>query len=154
MMDAFGKTRPDSGTAAFGQDHRSHPPDRNLMTIGRKFQKPTDGLEEPFELASDACAATLFGASAGNGRERGWRSACCCAGLKLLLLDEPVAGMTDDETDAHRRAVHERWPASTAGRGRARHGLRRGQLGGKVTVLREGSVLAEGISPRCQAIRA
>ncbi|GAB2181690.1 urea ABC transporter ATP-binding protein UrtD [Denitratisoma sp. agr-D3] len=62
---------------------------------------------------------------------------------KLLLLDEPVAGMTDDETERtgelfkslagkHSLVVVEHDMAFIA------------QLGGKVTVLHEGSVLAEG----------
>ncbi|NWG31839.1 MAG: urea ABC transporter ATP-binding protein UrtD [Rhodocyclaceae bacterium] len=62
---------------------------------------------------------------------------------KLLLLDEPVAGMTDDETartgelfkslaGQHSLVVVEHDMAFIA------------QLGGKVTVLHEGAVLAEG----------
>jgi urea transport system ATP-binding protein len=62
---------------------------------------------------------------------------------KLLLLDEPVAGMTDDETARtgelfkslaghHSLVVVEHDMAFIE------------QLGGKVTVLHEGSVLAEG----------
>ena len=62
---------------------------------------------------------------------------------KLLLLDEPVAGMTDDETartgelfkslaGRHSLVVVEHDMAFIA------------QLGGMVTVLHEGSVLAEG----------
>lgn len=62
---------------------------------------------------------------------------------KLLLLDEPVAGMTDDETartgelfkslaGKHTLVVVEHDMAFIE------------QLGGKVTVLHEGSVLAEG----------
>ncbi|MEK9719525.1 MAG: ATP-binding cassette domain-containing protein, partial [Quisquiliibacterium sp.] len=62
---------------------------------------------------------------------------------KLLLLDEPVAGMTDDETErtaelfkslsgSHSLVVVEHDMAFIE------------QLGGVVTVLHEGSVLAEG----------
>jgi urea transport system ATP-binding protein len=65
------------------------------------------------------------------------------AGTELLLLDEPVAGMTDDETERtgelfkslagkHSLVVVEHDMAFIE------------QLGGKVTVLHEGSVLAEG----------
>ena len=32
---------------------------------------------------------------------------------QLLLVDEPAAGMTDAETDAHRRAAAKRSPASS-----------------------------------------
>jgi urea transport system ATP-binding protein len=69
---------------------------------------------------------------------------------RLLLLDEPVAGMTDDETERtgelfkslagrHSLVVVEHDMAFIA------------QLGGKVTVLHEGSVLAEGDLPTVQA---
>jgi urea transport system ATP-binding protein len=62
---------------------------------------------------------------------------------KLLLLDEPVAGMTDEETERTAELF-----ISLAGK----HSLMVvehdmafiRQLGGKVTVLHEGSVLAEG----------
>ncbi|HEX7624468.1 MAG TPA: ATP-binding cassette domain-containing protein, partial [Anaeromyxobacteraceae bacterium] len=62
---------------------------------------------------------------------------------KLLLLDEPVAGMTDEETERTAELIR-----SLAGK----HSLMVvehdmafiAQLGGKVTVLHEGSVLAEG----------
>ena len=69
---------------------------------------------------------------------------------KLLLLDEPVAGMTDDETERtgelfktlagkHSLVVVEHDMAFIE------------QLGGKVTVLHEGSVLAEGSLAKVQA---
>jgi len=69
---------------------------------------------------------------------------------KLLLLDEPVAGMTDDETERtgelfkslagkHSLVVVEHDMAFIE------------QLGGKVTVLHEGSVLAEGDLATVQA---
>ena len=62
---------------------------------------------------------------------------------KLLLLDEPVAGMTDDETERTGELFK-----SLAGRHSlvvVEHDMAFiEQLGGKVTVLHEGSVLAEG----------
>ena len=62
---------------------------------------------------------------------------------KLLLLDEPVAGMTDDETERTGELFK-----SLAGKHSlvvVEHDMAFiGQLGGKVTVLHEGSVLAEG----------
>jgi urea transport system ATP-binding protein len=69
---------------------------------------------------------------------------------QLLLLDEPVAGMTDDETERtgelfkslagkHSLVVVEHDMAFIE------------QLGGKVTVLHEGSVLAEGNLATVQA---
>ena len=62
---------------------------------------------------------------------------------KLLLVDEPVAGMTDAETRADRGAAQGDQPRPHRGRGRARHDLRaRARRQGHV--LHEGSVLAEG----------
>ncbi|HRF03967.1 urea ABC transporter ATP-binding protein UrtD [Accumulibacter sp.] len=69
---------------------------------------------------------------------------------KLLLLDEPVAGMTDEESERtgelfltlagkHSLVVVEHDMAFVK------------QLGGKVTVLHEGSVLAEGALEEVQA---
>ena len=62
---------------------------------------------------------------------------------KLLLLDEPVAGMTDDETARTGELFK-----SLAGKHSlvvVEHDMAFiGQLGGMVTVLHEGSVLAEG----------
>jgi ABC-type uncharacterized transport system ATPase subunit len=62
---------------------------------------------------------------------------------KLLLLDEPVAGMTDEETERTAELFlagrqHSRWSSSsTTWTSSPSHR-------GKVTVLHEGSVLAEG----------
>ena len=62
---------------------------------------------------------------------------------KLLLVDEPVAGMTDAETAADRRSPEGDQPRQDRRRGRARHGLRaRARREGDL--LHEGSVLAEG----------
>ncbi|MBA3031965.1 MAG: urea ABC transporter ATP-binding protein UrtD [Gammaproteobacteria bacterium] len=62
---------------------------------------------------------------------------------KLLLLDEPVAGMTDDETERTAELFK-----SLAGKHSlvvVEHDMAFiEQLGGKVTVLHEGAVLAEG----------
>ena len=62
---------------------------------------------------------------------------------KLLLLDEPVAGMTDEETDRTAELV-----AALAGRHSVvvvEHDMAFvGQLRSRVTVLHEGAVLAEG----------
>ncbi|HYG42911.1 MAG TPA: ATP-binding cassette domain-containing protein, partial [Bordetella sp.] len=71
---------------------------------------------------------------------------------QLLLLDEPVAGMTDAETERTGELLNEL---------RGRHTLMvvehdmdfvsRIADGGKVTVLHEGSVLAEGTMAQVQA---
>ena len=69
---------------------------------------------------------------------------------KLLLLDEPVAGMTDEETERTGELF-----ISLAGRHSlvvVEHDMAFvKQLGGKVTVLHEGSMLAEGTLEEVQA---
>jgi urea transport system ATP-binding protein len=69
---------------------------------------------------------------------------------RLLLLDEPVAGMTDDETERTGELFK-----SLAGKHSlvvVEHDMTFiEQLGGKVTVLHEGSVLAEGDMATVQA---
>jgi len=182
MMDVItGKTRPDSGTAFFGQTidlTRLSEPEIAHTGIGRKFQKPTifeqHSVFENLELAmkTDKSASTsLFAWLGDDERDRIADTlrqirlngeADRPAGLlshgqkqwleigmllmqepKLLLLDEPVAGMTDDETmrtaelfvslaGKHSLVVVEHDMAFVKA------------LGGKVTVLHEGSVLAEG----------
>ncbi|WP_291994152.1 urea ABC transporter ATP-binding protein UrtD [Candidatus Accumulibacter sp. ACC003] len=189
MMDVItGKTRPDEGTAFFGQTldlTRLSEPEIAHAGIGRKFQKPTifenHTVFENLELAmktdkrvwrslmamldsaaSDRIAETLQTIRLGAHAKR-------LAGLlshgqkqwleigmllmqepRLLLLDEPVAGMTDEETERtgelflslagqHSLVVVEHDMAFVK------------QLGGKVTVLHEGSVLAEGALDEVQA---
>jgi len=62
---------------------------------------------------------------------------------RLLLLDEPVAGMSDEETERTAELI-----ASLAGKHSVvvvEHDMEFvARLGGKVTVLDEGAVLAEG----------
>jgi urea transport system ATP-binding protein len=182
MMDVItGKTRPDEGSAFFGQVI-----DLTRLTeaqiaqagIGRKFQKPTifeqHSVFENLELAMKAdkrVRSTLFARLSSEERDRiaamiervGLAGAAGrTAGLlshgqkqwleigmllmqepKLLLLDEPVAGMSDDETERtaelfltlagkHSLVVVEHDMAFIA------------RIARKVTVLNEGSVLAEG----------
>ena len=182
MMDVVtGKTRPDSGSAFFGQTI-----DLTQLTeaeiahagIGRKFQKPTvfehHTVFENLELAmkTDKRVRHSLSAELGAG-ERGKIASTLgqiqlaslagrLAGLlshgqkqwleigmllmqepQLLLLDEPVAGMTDDETvrtvellktlsGKHSIVVVEHDMDFVM------------QIANKVTVLHEGSVLAEG----------
>ena len=182
MMDVItGKTRPDSGSAFFGQTidlTRLAEPEIAHAGIGRKFQKPTiferHSAFENLELAMTADKrplATLTAALRDEERDRIadvlrlirlGGEADRPAGLlshgqkqwleigmllmqepSLLLLDEPVAGMTDDETmrtaelfvslaGKHSLVVVEHDMAFVKA------------LGGKVTVLHEGAVLAEG----------
>jgi urea transport system ATP-binding protein len=61
---------------------------------------------------------------------------------QLLLVDEPAAGMTLAERE-HTTDILRRPPKPARCRGRARHGIR-APADCKVTVLHEGSVLAEG----------
>jgi urea transport system ATP-binding protein len=188
MMDVItGKTRPDSGTAFFGQtiDLKQYSEVEIAQAgIGRKFQKPTifehHTVFENLELAMKAdkrVVKTLFARLIGAERDRIAEmltlirltdSAQRVAGLlshgqkqwleigmllmqepKLLLLDEPVAGMSDDETERtaelfltlagkHSLVVVEHDMAFVE------------KIARKVTVLHEGSVIAEGAMDQVQ----
>jgi urea transport system ATP-binding protein len=189
MMDVItGKTRPDSGTAFFGQTidlTRLTEPEIADRGIGRKFQKPTvferHSVVENLELALKADKRvwpTLRSHLDAAARERIAQTletikltaeAHRLAGLlshgqkqwleigmllmqepQLLLLDEPVAGMTDDETMRSAELF-----LSLAGQYTlivVEHDMefvRR--IAQKVTVLHEGSVLAEGSMDQIQA---
>lgn len=182
MMDVItGKTRPDAGTAFFGQSldlTRMSEPEIAHAGIGRKFQKPTifeqHTVFENLELAMKTDKRvwkSLFAWLADDERDRIADTlrlirlageADRTAGLlshgqkqwleigmllmqepRLLLLDEPVAGMTDDETERTAELF-----VSLAGRHSlvvVEHDMAFVEaLGGKVTVLHEGAVLAEG----------
>jgi urea transport system ATP-binding protein len=182
MMDVItGKTRPDAGSAFFGQTidlTRLSEAEIAHAGIGRKFQKPTifesHTAFENLELAmkadkrvrrtlfarlsteeGDRIAATLdrIGLAASAGRlarllshgQKQWLEIgmLLMQEPKLLLLDEPVAGMSDEETERtaelfvslageHSLVVVEHDMAFIA------------SIARKVTVLHEGSVLAEG----------
>ena len=182
MMDVItGKTRPDSGTAFFGQTMdltKMTEPQIATAGIGRKFQKPTvferHTVFENLELALKTDKrpwVSLFGRMTGAQRdhideilttieltgEAKRMAGTLSHGQKqwleigmlliqepeLLLLDEPVAGMTDHETERTAELLN-----SLAGK----HSLMVvehdmdfvGSIARKVTVLHEGSVLAEG----------
>jgi len=182
MMDVItGKTRPDSGTAFFGQTldlTRLSEPQIAHAGIGRKFQKPTiferHSVFTNLELAMKTdkrVRRSLRLAVDGDTRDRIAetlrtvrleREADRDAGLlshgqkqwleiamllmqdpKLLLLDEPVAGMTDEETERTAELF-----LSLAGRHSlivVEHDMAFvAAIARKVTVLHEGSVLAEG----------
>ncbi|MDR2690383.1 MAG: urea ABC transporter ATP-binding protein UrtD [Azoarcus sp.] len=189
MMDVItGKTRPDTGTAFFGQTMdltRMTEPQIAHAGIGRKFQKPTvfekHTVFENLELAMKAdkrVRRALFARLSGEERDRIAevlkrirldRHADRVAGLlshgqkqwleigmllmqepRLLLLDEPVAGMTDEETERTAELF-----VSLAGEHSlvvVEHDMSFvGALGGKVTVLCDGAVLAEGDLATVQA---
>ena len=182
MMDIItGKTRPDTGSAFFGQNidllHLSEP-DIAQIGIGRKFQKPTvfefhtvfENLE--LSMASDKRVwPTLFARLNGEQRERighvleiiglqentGQMAGSLSHGQKqwleigmllmqnpkLLLVDEPVAGMTHQEMDRTAELL-----TSLAGEHTVvvvEHDMDFVRsIARKVTVLHQGSVLAEG----------
>ncbi|MHB1231417.1 MAG: urea ABC transporter ATP-binding protein UrtD [Burkholderiales bacterium] len=189
MMDVItGKTRPDAGTAFFGQTldlTRLSEPEIARAGIGRKFQKPTvfesHSVFENLELAMKAdkrVRRSLFATVDDDTRDRiadtlrlirldmyadqvagrlshGQKQWLEIGMLlmqepRLLLLDEPVAGMTDDETERTAELF-----TSLAGKQSlvvVEHDMAFiAQLGGRVTVLHEGSVLAEGDLAAVQA---
>jgi urea transport system ATP-binding protein len=182
MMDVItGKTRPDAGTAFFGQTldlTRLTEPEIAHAGIGRKFQKPTvfenHTVFENLELAMkmkknvrttlfarldsaqrDAIAANLelIRLTSEAGRLAGLLSHGQKQWLeigmllmqepKLLLLDEPVAGMTDAETERTGELFN-----TLAGKHSVivvEHDMDFvSSIAKKVTVLHEGSVLAQG----------
>jgi urea transport system ATP-binding protein len=182
MMDVItGKTRPDEGTAFFGQTidlTKLSEAEIAHAGIGRKFQKPTiferHTVFENLELAMKAdkrVRTTLFSKlnsvqkdAIGETLEliRLKEDSNRIAGLlshgqkqwleigmllmqepRLLLLDEPVAGMSDEETERTAELF-----LSLAGRHSlvvVEHDMAFvGKIARKVTVLHEGSVLAEG----------
>jgi urea transport system ATP-binding protein len=189
MMDVItGKTRPDAGTAFFGQTI-----DLTTLTepqiahagIGRKFQKPTVfeqlSVFENLELSMKAdkrVRGTLRARLGSTDRDRIAETLTLIhlagevrrqAGLlshgqkqwleigmllmqepRLILLDEPVAGMTDEETMRTAELC-----LTLAGKHSVvvvEHDMDFiGRIARKVTVLHEGSVLAEGPMDAVQA---
>src|SRR5271154_3934931 len=123
MMDVItGKTRPDTGKVVFGKDidlTKLDEPKIASLGIGRKFQKPT--VFEPHTVWDNLLAQEP----------------------QLLLVDEPVAGMTDAETE--QTAILLREINRTRSVVVVEHDMAFVRaLGVKVTVLHEGSVLSEG----------
>ena len=182
MMDVItGKTRPDAGTAYFGQTidlTELTEPEIAGSGIGRKFQKPTvfekHSVFENLELARKADKRvwpTLRAELDSTARDRILTiletiqlapEASRLAGLlshgqkqwleigmllmqepQLLLLDEPVAGMTDDET--MRSAELFLTLAGDYTLVVVEHDMDFvAKIADRVTVLHEGRVLAEG----------
>jgi urea transport system ATP-binding protein len=189
MMDVItGKTRPDEGSAFFGQtfDLRRLP-DTEIarLGIGRKFQKPTvfenHTVFENLELAMktdkrvrptllarlspeqrDLIARTLTTIRLEGSEQR--LAGALSHGQKqwleigmllvqepqLVLLDEPVAGMTDAETERTAELILELEGSHSIMV--VEHDMDFvGKIARKVTVLHEGSVLAEGSLVQVQA---
>ena len=182
MMDVItGKTRPDTGSAYFGQTidlTKLTEPEIAGRGIGRKFQKPTvfehHTVFENLELArkdDKRVWPTLMAQLDSTARDRILTiletiqlapEASRLAGLlshgqkqwleigmllmqepQLLLLDEPVAGMTDDETMRSAELF-----LTLAGEYTlvvVEHDMDFvARIADRVTVLHEGHVLAEG----------
>jgi urea transport system ATP-binding protein len=189
MMDVItGKTRPDSGSAWFGQtiDLLAHTePEIAQAGIGRKFQKPTVfGQHTVFENLELSMAGRksvwrgLFAQLTGAERDRieevmqtigllqcrYSRAGTLSHGQKqwleigmllmqaprLLLVDEPVAGMTPQETERTAELL-----TSLAGAHSVivvEHDMDFVRsIARKVTVLHEGHVLAEGSIDQVQS---
>ena len=188
MMDVItGKTRPDCGSAWFGQtiDLLAHTePEIARAGIGRKFQKPTVfGQHTVFENLELSMAGEksvwhgLFARLTSGQRERieavmetiglaGNRHAAAgtlshgqkqwleigmllMQAPRLLLVDEPVAGMTPQETERTAELL-----TSLAGAHSVvvvEHDMDFVRsIAKQVTVLHEGRVLAEGSIDRVQ----
>jgi urea transport system ATP-binding protein len=188
MMDVItGKTRPDAGTAYFGQTidlTKLSEAQIAQAGIGRKFQKPTifehHSVFENLELSMKTdkrVRKTLFAKLSSSERDaisdtlkliRLDKDADRVAGLlshgqkqwleigmllmqepRLLLLDEPVAGMSDEETERTAELF-----LSLAGKHSlvvVEHDMAFvGRIARQVTVLHEGSVLAEGPMEKVQ----
>jgi urea transport system ATP-binding protein len=182
MMDVItGKTRPDFGSAFFGQRIdllRLSEPEIAQFGIGRKFQRPTvfeqHSVFENLELAMRAdkrvwpTLVARLGAEqrdridevlgiVGLAEHRERRAGLLSHGQKqwleigmllmqnpkVLLVDEPVAGMTHQETERTAELL-----TSLAGEHSVvvvEHDMEFVRsIARKVTVLHEGSVLAEG----------
>jgi urea transport system ATP-binding protein len=191
MMDVItGKTRPDSGSAWFGQSIdllSMTEPEIAQAGIGRKFQKPTVfeklTVFENLELAMAGPKTVwkwLF-ADISSGQLERIDSVMETVGLterryamagalshgqkqwleigmllmqdpQLLLVDEPVAGMTPQEVERTAELL-----VSLAGKHSVivvEHDMEFVRsIARKVTVLHEGSVLAEGSIDEVQANR-
>ena len=189
MMDVItGKTRPDTGSAWFGQNIDLLSLDEPAIAqvgIGRKFQKPTVfeplTVEENLELAmagSKRVWSTFTGRLGGEERdyldqvllliglvsERKRMAGVLSHGQKqwleigmllmqrpqLLLVDEPVAGMTHQEMERTAELL-----TSLAGEHSVvvvEHDMDFVRsIANRVTVLHQGSVLAEGTMAQVQA---
>ncbi|MES9861725.1 MAG: urea ABC transporter ATP-binding protein UrtD [Candidatus Thiodiazotropha sp. LLP2] len=182
MMDIItGKTRPDTGSAYFGQNidllHLSEP-EIAQAGIGRKFQKPTvfeshtlfenlelamagdkrvwptliaqlnplqkEHIEEVLETIGLQENRHQLAGSLSHGQKQ-WLEIgmLLMQNPKLLLVDEPVAGMTHQEMDRTAELL-----TSLAGQHSVvvvEHDMDFVRsIAQKVTVLHQGSVLAEG----------
>jgi urea transport system ATP-binding protein len=191
MMDVItGKTRPDTGSAWFGQtiDLLSlHEPEIAQAGIGRKFQKPTvfeqhtvfenlelalagdrgvwrmlrarlrpeqrDHLDRILQLTGLTAQREYLAGSLSHGQKQ-WLEIgmLLMQNPRLLLVDEPVAGMTPQETERTAELL-----TSLAGEHTVvvvEHDMEFVRsISKRVIVLHQGSVLAEGTMDEIQANR-
>ena len=140
MMDVVtGKTRPDQGEVVFdGRADLTKLDEADIATlgIGRKFQKPT-----VFE--NHTVRDTIAGGLAHGQKQWLEIGMLLAQDPKLLLVDEPVAGMTDAETRQTVELLKEINRDRTLVVVEHDMAFVR-ELDVKVTVLHEGSVIAEG----------
>ena len=168
LMDIItGKTRPDTGSVFFGQDIdllSFSEPEIAQIGIGRKFQKPTvfeqHSVFENLELAMAADAileqANLVelkyspAALLSHGQKQWLEIAMLVMQEpRLLLVDEPVAGMTHQEMDKTAELLHEL--AGDHSVVVVEHDMDFVRsIANEVTVLHQGSVLAEGSMEQVQ----
>ncbi len=188
MMDVItGKTRPDSGTAWFGDDHdllQLSEPEIVAAGIGRKFQKPTvfeqltvfenlelalagrrsflktlraritpaqqERIDEVLEIIGLSAYRHSLGRILSHGQKQ-WLEIgmLLMQNPELLLVDEPVAGMTPHEIERtselllslegeHSIVVVEHDMSFVR------------SIARRVTVLHEGQVIAEGDMDKVQ----
>jgi urea transport system ATP-binding protein len=182
MMDVItGRTRPDEGTAWFGQNVNLlslTEPEIAEAGIGRKFQKPTvfealtvfenlelalagpksfwrmlvvrlasqdrERIDEVLGIIGLSPQRAVLAGALSHGQKQ-WLEIgmLLMQGPELLLLDEPVAGMTRQETERTAELV-----LSLSGKHSVvvvEHDMEFVRLiATRVTVLHEGTVLAEG----------
>ncbi|WP_276678664.1 urea ABC transporter ATP-binding protein UrtD [Thalassolituus oleivorans] len=182
MMDVItGKTRPDSGTIVFNNQHdltRYDEADVANLGVGRKFQKPSviesltvfenlemslkggrsiwqalvhrlsgaqkEKLDEILELVNLSDRTHHLAGDLSHGQKQ-WLEIGMLLGQEpqLLLIDEPAAGMTDEET--MKTAELFKTLAKKHSLMVVEHDMDFIEaLDCKVTVLHEGHVLAEG----------
>jgi urea transport system ATP-binding protein len=189
MMDIItGKTRPDSGSAWFGQNIdllRLTEPEIAQVGIGRKFQRPTvferhsvlenlelamagpkgvwrtlraqlngpqrDRMDEILDIIDLVGQARRPAGALSHGQKQ-WLEIgmLLMQDPKLLLVDEPVAGMTHQEMDRTAELL-----TSLAGRHSVvvvEHDMDFVRsIARRVTVLHQGAVLAEGSMDQVQS---
>ena len=100
---------------------------------------------DPRHRSGSATSATCCAANLSHGQKQWLEIGMLLAqDPKLLLVDEPVAGMTDAETEETARLLKDIASDAVGRRGRARHGISCARSASRSPCLHEGSVLSEG----------